>query len=111
MLVSAMQNKNGIPDKLIEMKKAEMEQNRADKETMQKFQKNIDVIQDQIKKGNLNYFALGNKKFCQKLRTRMSDWPGTKNDEKNDVKKIANVQEVVIGKINIKWIFMRRFST
>jgi len=50
MLVSAMQNKNGIPDKLIEMKKAEMEQNRADKETMQKFQKNIDVIQDQIKK-------------------------------------------------------------
>ena len=41
----------------------------------------------------------------------MSDWPGTKNDEKNDVKKIANVQEVVIGKINIKWIFMRRFST
>ena len=61
MLVSAMQNKNGIPDKLIEMKKAEMEQNRADKETMQKFQKNIDVIQDQIKKGNLNYFALGNE--------------------------------------------------
>lgn len=50
MLVSAMQNKNGIPEKLIEMKKQEMEQNRADKETMQKFQKNIDQIQESIKK-------------------------------------------------------------
>ena len=55
MLVSAMQNKNGIPEKLIEMKKQEMEQNRADKETMQKFQKNIDQIQESIKKGNRKY--------------------------------------------------------
>ena len=39
----------------------------------------------------------------------MSDWLGTKDDEKNDVKKTANVQEVVIGKINIKLIFMTRF--
>ena len=39
----------------------------------------------------------------------MSDWLETKDDEKNDVKKTANVQEVVIGKINIKLIFMTRF--
>lgn len=51
MLVSAMNNKNGIPEKLIEMKKQEMEQNRADKETMLKFQTNIDQIHESIKKG------------------------------------------------------------
>ena len=57
MLVSAMQNPNGIPEKLIEQKKAELLENRADKATMQKFQKNIDQIQETIKKGTeFNFF-------------------------------------------------------
>ena len=36
---------------LIDAKKLELETHKADKETMQKFQKNIDQIQQQIKKG------------------------------------------------------------
>ena len=51
MLVSAMQNVNGIPQQLIDLKKAEMEQNRADKETMEKFQNNIENITEALKKG------------------------------------------------------------
>lgn len=38
-------------EELIDAKKLELETHKADKETMQKFQKNIDQIQQQIKKG------------------------------------------------------------
>ena len=69
MLVSAMQNKNGIPEQLIEMKKQEMEQNRADKETMQTFQKNIDQIQESLKKGWEKYLRLVlTRLFCRNSR-------------------------------------------
>ena len=40
-----------VLQELIDAKKLELESHKADKETMKKFQKNIDQIQQQIKKG------------------------------------------------------------
>jgi len=51
MLLSAQSNAHGIPDKLIELKRQEMETVKADAEKMQKFQSNIQNIQETLKKG------------------------------------------------------------
>jgi len=81
MLVSAMGNKNGIPEQLIEMKKLELEQNRADKETMQKFQKNIDQIQESIKK------EIEEKNEArEKTETRRSDRRSRDRDDRRSKK-------------------------
>jgi len=87
MLVSAMQNKNGIPEKLIEMKKQEMEQNRADKETMQKFQKNIDQIQESIKK------EIEEKGDREKDRRRSRDRDDRKDDRKKKDRRRSRSRE------------------
>ena len=46
-----------VLQELIDAKKLELESHKADKETMKKFQKNIDQIQQQIKKGNQHNLA------------------------------------------------------
>merc|ERR1711990_1248586 len=51
MLLSAQSNAHGIPDKLIELTRQEMETVKADAEKMQKFQSNIQNIQETLKKG------------------------------------------------------------
>ena len=58
MLLSAQSNAHGIPDKLIELKRQEMETVKADAEKMQKFQSNIQNIQETLKKGNQLYKKL-----------------------------------------------------
>jgi len=50
MLVSAMKNPHGIPDSLIEAKRAEMEANKTDEKKMAEFQSNIETIKDQLAK-------------------------------------------------------------
>jgi len=50
MLVSAMKNPHGIPDALIEAKRAEMEANKTDEKKMAEFQSNIETIKDQLAK-------------------------------------------------------------
>lgn len=58
MLLSAQNNSHGIPDKLIELKRQEMKTVKADAEKMQKFQSNIQNIQETLKKGNQLYTIL-----------------------------------------------------
>merc|ERR1711990_541547 len=50
MLVSATKNPHGIPDKLIELKRQEMEMVKEDAAKMKKFQSNIENIQEALKK-------------------------------------------------------------
>jgi len=50
MLISATKNPHGIPDKLIEIKRQEMEMVKEDAEKMKKFQSNIENIQEALKK-------------------------------------------------------------
>ena len=50
---------------LIDAKKLELETHKADKETMQKFQKNIDQIQQQIKKGKKRKKWSDDQSYCR----------------------------------------------
>lgn len=94
MLVSAQSNPHGIPEKLIEMKRQELEVVKADAEKMQQFQSNIQNIAETLKKerrgSDAKELASGKD---ERSEIRIDERRGTRKDDRKERRSHHETEE------------------